>query len=254
MADSVAQIAKSPDFFETAKRALAKHYPGALGAFVGGSITRGEGTPTSDIDIAVLFDEDFEDVHRKTVIEEGWLIEFFVHNPKAQNFYFDKDRQRGMCVMPHLVAGGIMIPGEHPALVQQKKRAQKVIEEGPPSLSQADLDIRRFTISALLDDLEGVTDQGIVHATLVPLYQALGDFHLRANGHWSGAAKSFIRCLRAEDAEFADAFESAFASSFAGGDMADLAALVSKVLAPHGGRLQEGYISAAPDDWKTFEG
>lgn len=245
---------EKPDFLETAKRAVAKHYPGALGAFVGGSVARGEGTPTSDIDIAVLFDEAFEDVHRNTIIEDGWLIEFFVQNPKAQNFYFDKDRRRGMCVMPHLVADGIIIPEECPELLLQKERARAVIKQGPPPLSQAELDIRRYTIAALVDDLDGAGDPAEKNAVLSLLHESLGDFHLRARGHWSGFGKSLIRCLRAEDADFASAFESAFASGFAGGDMASLAALVDDVLSPHGGRLQEGYCSAAPADWKTFEG
>lgn len=254
MADGVAQVAKSPDFLGVAKRALARHYPGALGGFVGGSITRGEGTPTSDIDIVVLFDDAYQDVHRNTVIEDGWLIEFFVHNPKAQNFYFDKDRRRGMCVMPHLVVEGIIIPEECPELLLQKKRARAVIKQGPPPLSQAELDIRRYTIAALVDDLDGAGDPAEKNAVLSLLHENLGDFYLRARGHWSGFAKSLIRCLRSEDEGFAAAFESAFASGFASGDTADLAALVDKVLAPHGGRLQEGYRSAAPADWKTFEG
>lgn len=243
-----------PYFLDTAKRALAKHYPGALGAFVGGSITRGEGTPTSDIDIAVLFDENFEDVHRNSVIEEGWLIEFFVHNPKAQNYYFDKDRRRGMCVMPHLVADGIVIPEERPELLLQRERARAVIEKGPPPLSRDEQDIRRYTISALLDDLEGSDDPAVDNAVLSLLHESLGDFHLRVRGRWSGFGKSLIRSLRAEDVEFASAFERAFASGFAGKGMRPVIQLAAEVLAPHGGRLQEGYRSAAPDDWRRFDG
>lgn len=242
-----------PPFLDVAKRALAKYYPGALGGFVAGSIIRGEGTPTSDIDIAVLFDETFEDVHRNTVLEEDWLIEFFVHNPKAQDFYFDKDRQRGMCVMPQMVAEGIVIPGDHPLLEIQKERARGIIAAGPLPLSDVQSDLMRYTVSALVDDLEGVTDQAVINAVLALLHDKLGDFHLRAAGKWSGFGKSLLRCLRAQDAVFAEAFERAFAAGFSGDGTHEIAALAARVIAPFGGRLQEGYRSAAPDTWKAFK-
>ena len=95
-----------PDYLTTAKRALQKHYPGHACAFVAGSVVRGDATATSDIDIVVLYDDPFEDVHRFSVIEDGWPVEFFVHNRRANTYFMEKDRARGMCVMMDMVAHG----------------------------------------------------------------------------------------------------------------------------------------------------
>lgn len=243
-----------PPFLDVAKRALVKHYPGAIGAFVAGSITRGEGTPTSDIDIAVLFDDTFEDVHRNSVVEEGWPIEFFVHNPQSLNYYFDKDRQRGMCIMPQMVATGIIILEDHPALDIQRKKARKVIEAGPPALDSDDLNLRRYWLSDLIDDLKGADDTAKRNAILALLHDRLGDFHLRAAGQWSGFGKALLRCLKNEDPIYTDRFERVFADAFEGKDTKGVLDLAEETLRPHGGPMWEGYRSAAPDDWKTFEG
>lgn len=242
-----------PDFLETAKRALDKHYSGAIGGFVGGSMTRGEGTSTSDIDIGVLFDETFEDVHRNSVVEDGWPIEFFVHNPQSLDYFFDKDRLRGMCIMPTIVATGIMIPDEHPLMLRQREKAARVIEAGPPHLDDDERDLRRYWISDLVDDLEGAESAAVRNATLALLHDRLGDFHLRAAGKWSGVGKALLRCLRADDVGYAERFETAFTTAFEGKGVAPVLALVKETLAPHGGALWEGYRAAAPPDWREFK-
>lgn len=243
-----------PPFLDVAKRALAKHYPGAIGGFVAGSVIRGEGTPTSDIDIAVLFDESFEDVHRNSVVEEGWPIEFFVHNPQAQDFYFDKDRKRGMCIMPTMVANGIIIPDKTDLLLAQRCKAATIIAAGPPLLAKDDCDLRRYMIADLLDDLEGASDAGTRRATLALLHEHLGDFHLRARGCWSGRGKSLLKRLKEEDEDYAARYGVAFESGFSAQNIAPVMILAEETLAPRGGRLWEGYRSAAPDTWKKFEG
>lgn len=242
-----------PDFLETAKRALAKHYPGAIGGFVGGSITRGEGTPTSDIDIGVLYDETFDDVHRNSVVEYGWPIEFFVHNPQSLDYFFDKDRQRGMCIMPTIVATGIMIPEEHPVMLKQREKAARVIEAGPPVLTDEERALRRYWITDLVDDLKGADRAPVRNATLAMLHDRLGDFHLRAAGKWSGVGKALLHCLKADDEEYAAKFETAFVTAFAGKGIEPVLALVEETLAPHGGPFWEGYRDAAPPEWRDFK-
>ena len=79
-----------PPWQEVARNALAQHHPDARCTFIAGSITRGGGTASSDIDIVVLYGPEFADIHRDTVEHQQWLIEFFVQNEQAQNFFFDK--------------------------------------------------------------------------------------------------------------------------------------------------------------------
>ncbi len=239
-------------FIDVAKRALTKHYPDAVGAFVAGSMLRGEDTHTSDIDITVLFDDGFEDVHRNSVMEEGWPIEFFVHNQRAQDYYMDQDRERGMCIQSSMIATGIMVPEQQPDLLRQKKKAEAIIAAGPPRLSEADIDLRRYSLTDLADDLEGVKDEASRLAILASLHDRVGDFHLRAKGTWSGDGKSLVRILRANDPAYAQHFEGAFTASFRGENSVAVQKLIDQTLLPYGGRLWEGYRVAAPDTWRGF--
>ena len=241
------------DPIETAKAALDKHYPNALGAFAGGSVIQGTGTETSDIDIAVLFDDSFDEVHRFSTTLDDWPIEFFVHNLRAQNFYFEQDRLRGMCVMPTLVGTGVMIPETSDVLRQQQSRALEVIKSGPPVLTDDDVGLRRYGISDLLDDLVDSSDSGERNAILVQLHNATGDLYLRGQGAWSGVGKALIRKLEDQDPTYAAQFADAFGSAFQGTALDKVIDLIDLVLQPYGGRLRHGYRSIAPDRWKTFE-
>lgn len=244
---------KRPPFLDVAKRALAKYHPDAIGGFVAGSVIRGQDTLTSDIDITVLYDDTFSRIHRSAVFEEGWLIEFFVHNPQAQNFFFDKDKQGGTCTMPEMVAEGIMIPGPHPLLEKQKSRAKAIVTSGPDDVTPNQLIFQRYLICALLDDLEDQDDKGIVTATLVQLFDILGGFHLRAAGNWSGSGKPLLRILRKNDEAFASRYEQAFAQAFESGTTTLVRQIAMDVIAPYGGWLQEGLELEAPDLWKAFK-
>jgi hypothetical protein len=246
-------VNKRSDYLEVAKRSVAKHYPTAIGAFVAGSITRGEGTPTSDIDIVVLFADHYETVHRYSVIEEDWPIEFFVHNPTSLRFYMKKDSLRGMCIMPTMVATGRMIPSETADMVRLKEEALAVMGVGPPALTADELELRRYMVTDLMDDLEGSEDQSVRNASLSLLHERLGDFHLRAGNQWSGTGKSLLRCLRKADEVMARRYQQAFILAFSGQGLGPVSSLVTDILAKHGGRFWEGYRSEAPPDWREFK-
>jgi hypothetical protein len=241
------------DPIEAATFALRKHYPDSLGGFAAGSVMRGHGTATSDIDLVVLYDDAFEDVHRSSVIEEGWPIEFFVHNAKAQDYFFEQDRQRGVCVMPSMVASGTMIPESCPELIVQQRKAQRIVAAGPPPLEEAELEFRRYLLTDLLDDLIDAEEPGVLIAILARVHELLGDFALRGHRRWSGHGKALLRCLRQFDAELASRFQRAFAEGF-GGDVTAVVELADSILAPFGGRLWAGYRASASDDWKAFRG
>lgn len=242
-----------PDPIETAKQALALYYPGSLGAFVGGSVIAGMGSATSDIDIAVLYDNSFNAVHRFSTTLDGWPVEFFVHNETAQDFYFEQDRLKGMCVMPTLVGHGVVIPEEHSHLLDRQKLALEIIRAGPSTLLKSDIELRRYVLTDLLDDLVGASDLGERNATLVRLHNELGDFYLRGKTQWSGVGKALIRKLTEYDPEFSGQFVSTFEAAFSGASLDGLLTLADNILEAHGGRLRDGYRSAAPPTWKTFK-
>ena len=237
---------------EIAQRFFTAKFPDAECAFVAGSIMRGEGKPHSDIDVVVLYGPDFTDVRRELHVFEGILIDTFLHNEQAQDFFFDKDVRRGVCALLSMVVEGRVI-GRNIALAEKRKRmAQALIEKGPPPLDESDLKRRRYFISDLLDDLIDDRPTGEVMGCLSGLFFLLGDFHLRARNQWSGNGKGLIRRLRKLDADFAARYEQDFARAFRG-NLMPIEKLVVDVLQPYGGLFWDGHCDLAPDDWKNFE-
>ena len=241
-----------PDPLKTAASVLQERYPNCLGAFVGGSIFRGEETDTSDIDVVVLYDNSFDDVHRASVVVDGWPIEFFVQSIQAQDHFLEKDRLRGMCVMPDLIASSRAVPTLSPEMIEQRRKAEQIIANGPPTLTTVDIDRRRYAITDLLDDLVGADKVAVKNAVLARLHDKLGDFYLRAGGRWSGEGKALLRCLKAADKSYAERFEDAFEAAFAGieSGVTGVVSLADETLAQHGGRLWAGYEERADPEWQ----
>lgn len=245
---------KNPDFLAVAKIALNQHYPDANLAFVCGSVIRGEDTPTSDIDLVVLYtDPEFDNVHRKSAEVEGWPIEFFVHTPKAQDFFMASDIASGIPGMVDMIAHGIPLPGPSDYSRERQKLAQSLLQSGPPALSAAEIEDRRYFLTLTLDDLVGAQDAGVRGAALSALYQPLGDFNLRASGNWSGDGKGLLRAMRRADPKMARSFEQAFQQAWQG-DLSHVIETADKILKPHGGRLFDGYQRKAAASWGTFKG
>ena len=213
---------------------------------------RGEDTETSDIDIVVIHDDKFEDVHRNSVIVDGWPIEFFVHNRQSHDYYMDQDRQSGMCIIMNMVVSGLPLPEDNDWTRERKAKAQAVIDAGPPVLSDEDIEDCRYFITDSIDDLDESRPALECFGTLSRLYDQLGDFYLRGKGLWSGKGKSLGRLLRQEDTAFAKEYEEAFARAFQG-DFEKIRTLAENLLNEHGGRCFDGYKRPALKDWKDFK-
>jgi len=242
-----------PAFLDAARQALEIFYPDCDSGFAAGSVLRGEETDKSDIDIVVLYGPEFEDIHRHSAIVAGWPVEFFVQNPAAQDYFMEKDRRRGHCVIMDMVANGIAIPEDTPLSRQRREKAQEMIAAGPPVLTEEEMEDRRYFITDTLDDLDAEKPLLDMFGTLANLYNMLGDFYLRAQGRWSGHGKALGRILRKNDAEFAAEYEAAFAAGFSG-NFSPVTALAETVLAPYGGRCFAGLKRSAPEEWRSFKG
>jgi len=243
--------AEKPSFQDAALMALEEHYPDRLCAIAAGSVLRGEATEKSDIDMVVLYGDDFTDIHRFSAVIAGWPVEFFVHNTQAQDYFMDRDRQRGMCVMMDMIANGLILPENAPLALTQRSKAQKLIAAGPDDLTETEIEDRRYFISDTLDDLDASKPVLDMYGTLANLYNQLGDFVLRAQGKWSGHGKALGRILRREDATLATAFEQAFTAAYQG-DYAPVITLGETLLAPYGGRCFAGLKRTASSDWRNF--
>ncbi|MBB5607206.1 MULTISPECIES: nucleotidyltransferase domain-containing protein [unclassified Janthinobacterium] len=236
-----------------AARLVHEHYPGAVAAIIGGSFATGRQTASSDIDLLLLFDY-VEHAWRSTIVAEGRTVELFAHDLATYAYFCrELDAPGGKVPLAMMVVEGenIVASGAHYARLQAL--AQSIHAAGPPALTAVNLQMRRYEITTLLEDLVDSRHPGEALAVACRLYELLADLHLRAADQWSGGGKHLYRRLHAFDAVVAEQLDAALrllASDLAAGQQAYVQ-LVASVLAPVGGPLLHGHSLPAPAHWRS---
>jgi len=231
-------------------RLHADKYPDADVIFLAGSVLRGEGTKTSDLDIVVVY-ESVSNAYRDSYFYSGWPVEAFVHDPQTFKYFIQKvDGPTGVPSLAAMVSEGIELPSATALSHRIKDLANDVLQAGPAQWSAKEMDNSRYLISDHIEDLREPRSQSEMYAVAIQLYSAISNHYFRSKGLWSAKGKTIPRRLRKIDATFAGKFESAFESVFAQGKTEDLFALVDDLLSAHGGFLFEGHRLEAPQEWK----
>ncbi|MGF6119423.1 putative nucleotidyltransferase [Janthinobacterium lividum] len=243
--------------FDAARQLVEQHilpaYPHAQAAIIGGSIARGQGTATSDIDLLVLF-ENVPHAWRETLKLGQQTVELYGHDLRSFDYFCRKmDRPGGRIPMAMMVIEGRNLLPQTSASAALYQLAQAIYDEGPPALTPDALASRRYEITTLLEDLVDSTVAEETLAIATKLYDVLANFVLRAGGAWSGVGKHLARRLRAHNPSIADDLHAAMrailldppAGKQAFGD------LVARALQPYGGPLLDGFALHAPAEWKS---
>ena len=235
-----------------AKEICCGKYPDATVTFLAGSIVRGEGTPYSDLDLVVIFDE-LPNAYRESFYFQDYPVEAFVHDPETLHYFIERERVAGLCIMAQMVSEGIELP-ETCALSQSLKEfAHSVISAQPPELSEEDLRKARYNITNLIDDIRSPRSKEEAVASGTLLYESLANCYLRINNLWEAKGKTIPRKLKLADSEFCLRFCGGFQKLFAGGETEEVIALSEEILEPIGGFLFEGHkLNAPPDNRKAF--
>lgn len=229
---------------------LEERFPKAKVMFLAGSVLRGEGTASSDLDIVVVH-ENVEVAYRDCFVHRGWPIEVFVHDPETlKYFFYEIDRKSGIPSLPSMVLEGKELPKPSPFSQSLKELAKKVIDAGPPELKEHELQKYRYGITDLCDDMRTPRNGAELVASAARLYQVLADFYLRSKGLWSASGKGIPRRLNKVDTRFALEFQDAFEEAFANKNAALILVLSEKILSPFGGFLFEGSRLDAPSGWR----
>jgi hypothetical protein len=233
-------------------RFVASRHPTAIAAILAGSRARAVASSVSDYDIVLLFESLPNGAWREMVEFEGQHVEVFAHDLGILTYFCRAvDRPSGIPGLPVMVAEGLVVLSRStPALTAAREVAAETLRLGPPPLDTTNLRTRRFAISELAVALRPDRDRHVLLAAGASLYAALADFALRAADRWSASGKALPRALTTMDPALANRFETAFTTLFAVGDVAPVQALVDTVLAPHGGRLREGYLLRAAAEWR----
>jgi len=231
------------------ERFLKERFADADFAFVAGSIMRGAGTPSSDIDLVVLHSA-LPHAHRESQAFDGVPFEAFVHDEGTLRWFMEADAKAGLPVMIRMVIEGAVI-GQRPHQAEAlREEAEVLYAKGPPPLDRNQLDRMRYTVSSLLEDLGDERPDAEQLAIGAALYQTLGDFILRSNGQWCGSGKWLPRQIMAFDEKLGGAFIAAFNALFRNGEVQPILDFTERALAPQGGLLFDGYRADAPADWR----
>ncbi|MDN2712115.1 nucleotidyltransferase domain-containing protein [Janthinobacterium sp. SUN118] len=241
------------DIRAIAVRLVQQRYPTAVAAIIGGSFATGRQTPTSDIDLLLLF-EHVDCAWRSTIVAEGRTVELFAHDVATFTYFCKEiDAPRGTVPLVNMVTEGENIVASGPHYARLLALAQTIDASGPPVLDMDNLRRRRYAITTALEDLVDSTQPGEALAVACQLYELLADLHLRAAGAWSGGGKHLFRRLQVFDAAIAGQLDGALrlaAADLPAGQRA-FEHVSAAVLAPVGGPLLHGFCLPAPAHWRS---
>ncbi|HEY3559328.1 MAG TPA: nucleotidyltransferase domain-containing protein [Kribbella sp.] len=225
---------------DVAQDLVAELFPEARAAWLGGSVARGDATPTSDLDITVLRDGP---VLRKSIEYGGWPVELFVHTEKSLRYFADKDQARRQPTMMRLVGESVVLLDTDRSGTRLQQEFLAEVAAGPKPLSADELSLLRYTITDLLEDLASADGDARLAIASV-LWQEAARLLLTGSGHWSGTGKGLLRELTAYDVAHGTDHAVALLDGVRASDDR-LVTAVDRILSLHGGRLFTGFELAA---------
>lgn len=230
---------------ETARRFVEQRFPDASLALVGGSVIRGDATPTSDLDIVILTERK-EAPFRASYVFHEWPIEAFVHTEPSLQRFLAQDAERFRPSLHRMIAEGVVLRDRDSRAGQLQSESQAVIQRGPPRLGSEQLEDWRYLLTDLLDDFIGAgsLEEGMFVAN--DLAVELASLTLLRHRRWIGRGKWMPRAIRAHDPALAQQLASALLAYYRTEDKQPLIDLACHALQDAGGRLFEGYYRAAP--------
>ena len=224
------------DAYAAARDFVHQRYPGARVPFLGGSAATGAATSTSDLDIFVLLDDEGGDVsYVETTTHQGWLVEAFVYSPAAAEHWIRKGRDERRPVLDSLAATGLALT-DNEQTQAWADQARSVLAAGPGEADPDDVDLRRYALSALVDDLDGTAGPDETYIIVATAFREAAELALLVQRRWLGSGKWLVRNLRSGD-EFG-----LLAWATGERDPGELAAICRNVLDAAGGYLQEGFV------------
>lgn len=227
------------DPVSAARAFVAEWHPDADAAILGGSTAQGRSTPTSDLDVVVLYPDGGAN-YAETTRYRGWIVEAFVHTPASLVLWYERERAAGCAVLGDLCAWGILLTDKGPGEAWRRD-ARLYMERGPAPLSEQERDLRRYELSSSLDDLRGSTLRAESFAAAAEVFRQSAELLLLQHGMWLGKGKWGIRRLeQLPGDEKAVALRGWAASPEHSPDR--LIDVSAKVLEDNGGYLMEGFL------------
>ena len=234
------------DPVNVATRLVGERFPGAHASFLGGSAPTARRTPWSDLDIVVVLDGP-PAPFRNTSRYDGWVVELFVQTPTSLAHYWRKDAAARRTPLLRMVAEGVILTSVDGAAETYRAQAGALLAAGPAVPSAATVDMQRYLVTDLVDDLRGCTDPVETAYLAATLVLAASDLLLLARNRWSARGKWLPRRLAETDADLPGRLVAGQRAAIAEGDREPLVAAVLAVLDRTGGPLQDGFRLSGED-------
>ena len=233
-----------------AEQIRATRFVDAAAVFAAGSLIRGEGTTSSDLDLVVIFAA-LPTAYRESFRFGALPVEAFVHDPETLEYFFaEVDRPSGIPALPQMVLEGVEITRPSDLSKALKHRALELLTAGPPPLDVETEMSWRYSVTDLLDDLRGARLGAERVAIGAVLHGELANLYLRHHRKWTGRGKGLHRALRIADPVLCERYSGAFASLFTKGDIQPVVDVAEGMLNKCGGLLFDGYRREAPAAWR----
>ena len=130
---------------------LAAYQP--VGVIAAGSILRGQGGPTSDIDLYVIHRAPFRQRLQRRYA--GVPFEIFVNPPQQVRRYFAEERRARQPITAHMLSTGFVVLDADP-VVSELRRAAALEVAQPPDVDAGTQLLRSYLIVDLLDNARDV--------------------------------------------------------------------------------------------------
>lgn len=160
-------------------------------------------------------------------------MEVFTHSTTWYRRYLASDRARRQPSLAHMRATGHVLV-DTPLAAEVRREAQELLEGGPQPLSPAELDAGRYTLTDLLDDLQGAGCPAQRFLITAQLALAWPNFVLAVHRQWGGQGKWALRQLRRFSPGLARDFAAAL-EECCSHNAGPLVELVDRTLEPLGG-------------------
>ncbi|OMF83115.1 nucleotidyltransferase domain-containing protein [Paenibacillus glucanolyticus] len=224
---------------EAAERVIHRHYPDCLLAVLGGSASRGEHNEQSDLDIVIL-ERDGDEMRRKTLEADGWIVELFILSLSSYREYFDEGVMAANPTLQRITAEGKVLRSL-PEGEAVRAEAQHDLNYGPMPWMQTDIDEYRYMITEYVQDLKNPKRDGEKWFTVQKIMTVLCEFVLRVNGEWTGEGKMLFRLFHRFSTALGDQLEVSLSAMYRQDDPSLLLAFTEQMLNPFGGMLLVGY-------------
>ncbi|HTJ44934.1 MAG TPA: nucleotidyltransferase domain-containing protein [Kofleriaceae bacterium] len=224
---------RTPPFDRAADElvAYARATYAPLGIVVSGSIVRGDGGPTSDLDVHVVHAHGWRLREQKRFA--GVPAELFVNPPRQVRRYFADEHAEGRPCTAHMFATGEVIEPAHPVIAELVREAREWLARPVPA-SDAALTQMRYGIVDLLDDARDLAaDPVAAQLVLAEAVREIIDHAFAQRGLARPRRKHRIVALEAIDREAA-ALVRAWQPSSADAGLASVAELARHVLGADG--------------------